>query len=107
MFEDIIITGTLTRDMVVFPSESPQGFQLFCVVGCIDGKFTDVAFQIIRKDGEDVEGSFKVEPWGFSTDYKGEDADELRRVLDSFAEHIAEKYHVTWAEKPEAIKEDE
>jgi len=107
MFEDIIITGTLTRDMVVFPSESPQGFQLFCVVGCIDGKFTDVAFQIIRKDGEDVEGSFKVEPWGFSTDYKGDDRAELEAVLDSFKEHLTEKYHVEWTERPEEIKEDE
>jgi len=107
MFGDIILTGSLTKDAFVFPSTEPVGFQIFGVVGCNDGKFTDVAFQIIRKDGEDVEGSFKAEPWGFSTDYKGDDVEELRRVLDSFKEHVGEKYHVEWAEKPEEIKEDE
>ena len=101
------MTGSLTKDAFVFPSAKPEGFQIFGVVGCNDGKFKDVCFQIIRKDGEDVEGSYTQEPWGFSTEYKGDDVEELRRVLNSFAEHIAEKYNVTWAEKPEEIKEDE
>ena len=67
------------------------------------GSASDVHSVVETINSNDVD----VSPTLLSTDYKGEDADELRRVLDSFAEHIAEKYHVTWAEKPETIKEDE
>ena len=107
MFEKIILTGSLTKDAFVFPSAEPEGFQIFGVVGCNDGKFKDVCFQIIRKDGEDVEGSYTQEPWGFSTDYKGDDRAELEAVLDSFKEHLTEKYNAEWTERPAEIKEDE
>lgn len=94
------MTRKVQKDIVVYPENVKSGFQVQCEVGCIDGKFVDIAFQIILQDGVTQPATFVKTVYGFEHTYTGADSDKLDTVFSGLKKEFTNKYGIEWEEKP-------
>lgn len=92
-----ILTKT-QREQIAYP-ENPDGLQLRCAVGLINGVFTEVVFAGIYKAGKIQEGSFAWNGNGFDVDgVAEEDKSEVERLCNELAYALADAYGFTITE---------
>lgn len=91
MSELRIVTKT-QREQIAYPA-SNNGLQLKCVVGLINGVFTEVVFSGIYKQGKLQEGSFIWNGNGFDVeDVTAEDRDAVTALCAELTEALAATY---------------
>lgn len=89
---DLKIVTKTQREQIAFPA-STDGLQLRCVVGLIDGVFTEVVFTGIYKDNKPQEGSFIWNGNGFDVeDVAAEDRNNVITLCAELANALAVTY---------------
>lgn len=92
------IINKTQREQVAYPA-SADGLQLRCVVGLIDGVFTEVVFAGIYKNGKIREGTFAWNGNGFSIDgVAPEDKDKVTALCNELTYALADAYGFTITE---------
>lgn len=97
--ENIKLTNNIKKYIKEYTMEG-NPFKIVCEVGCVDDKYTGIAFQCIYKNDTIQSGSFIETQYGYTPVGKLEEDKDLISLLDGFSSYISETYGIKWDEKP-------